>query len=685
MEGKKSYNDAADEIVNDALGALLTTDEGIESFAKWVYSDTGRTQAEKKTLVQRIKDAIARIVAGLKRLLKGKKLNEGTERFLSMELEQQEALRQKFYSAMDAAAKNAKEGNYWERGTAEGAQFSIGYDANNVPFVKIDEELFADVPKRELGAAVRSYLKDNYPNGVEVAGKTFLINAKSRGELTNSKDSKALFNNSPEAYRDKMEAVSRADEIANAIVGYVNEAPAHIRTDNLTDFSRGTIHFQVGGNGYTAEAVVAKRNDNALLLYDIVHLAPYEIKRSRRLQAVADSANARFGESASKSSIRSESENVKKNFSLTADEGKALRGAAVEHFGKTYRWNETGYLLTNGAKLDFSGRHEGGSGGYRSVDHRDILDIYPAHAQEEMNGTEAMVDFMQRGNIRISPESAGINLAVQPTQAQENALDDFISRNRGEVLLDIDDGTGKTVSSTEYPKGTRASKVLNDIRQYFESGETPHISDVARFHYSLKPNSDATSSERWENAEELDPQEITTQNEVRDPGMRDYLVQQFEENGWDGRPIVAYDNGGNGYVALTGSHRVAAAAEAGIQVPAVLIESQEAIARLADTYSDEERAMVADELLEEGEIDQATRDLLVRENDLNNENFDVPYSQQARYSVKSGADTPSQEQRWATDFQLSAETREAYNTAAKEVARTEAEVRAMVISTHAPA
>lgn len=680
VEGKKSYNDAADEIVNDALGALLTTDEGIESFAKWVYSDTGRTQAEKKTLVQRIKDAIARIVAGLKRLLKGKKLNEGTERFLNMELEQQEALRQKFYSAMDAAAKNAKEGNYWESGTAEGAQFSIGYDANNVPFVKIDEELFADVPKRELGAAVRSYLKDNYPNGVEVAGKTFLINAKSRGELTNSKDARALFDRDPTIYRDKMEAVSRADEIANAIVDYVNESPAHARKDSITEFARGKLHFQVGQSGYAAEAVVAKRNNGELLLYDIVHLTQYKIKekRSKLPQALADSANASIGESASDSSIRSNGENVKENFSLTADEGKALRGAAVEHFGKTYRWNETGYLLTNGTKLDFSGRHEGGSGGYRSVDHRDILDIYPAHAQEELSGTEAMVDFMQRGNIRISPESAGINLAVQPTQAQESALDDFISRNRGEVVLDIDDGTGKTVSSTEYPRGTRASKVLNDIRQYFESGETPHISDVARFHYSLKPNSDATSPERWENAEKLDPQEITTQNEVRDPGMRDYLVQQFEENGWDGRPIVAYDNGGNGYVALTGSHRVAAAAEAGIQVPAVLIESQEAINRLADTYSDEERATVADELLEEGEIDQATRDLLVRENDLNSENFDVPYSQQARYSVKSGADTPSQEQRWATDFQLSAETREAYNTAAKEVARTEAEVRAMV-------
>lgn len=319
VEGKKSYNDAADEIVNDALGALLTTDEGIESFAKWVYSDTGRTQAEKKTLVQRIKDAIARIVAGLKRLLKGKKLNEGTERFLNMELEQQEALRQKFYSAMDAAAKNAKEGNYWESGAAEGAQFSIGYDANNVPFVKIDEELFADVPKRELGAAVRSYLKDNYPNGVEVAGKTFLINAKARKEITNSEDAKDLLARAPTVYRDKMEAVSRADEIANAIVDYVNEAPAHTRKDSITEFARGRLHFRVGQSGYAAQAVVAKRKNGELLLYDIVHLTPYKIKekRSKLPNPLAESANERTGESASGSSIRSESENVKKNFSIS--------------------------------------------------------------------------------------------------------------------------------------------------------------------------------------------------------------------------------------------------------------------------------------------------------------------------------------------------------------------------------
>ena len=50
------------------------------------------------------------------------------------------------------------------------------------------------------------------------------------------------------------------------------------------------------------------------------------------------------------------------------------RKEAIAYFGKTYNWNETGYLTPAGTKLDFSGRHEGGPGGYRTVDHRDIQD-----------------------------------------------------------------------------------------------------------------------------------------------------------------------------------------------------------------------------------------------------------------------------------------------------------------------
>lgn len=182
---------------------------------------------------------------------------------------------------------------------------------------------------------------------------------------------------------------------------------------------------------------------------------------------------------------------VKENLLSNSDKPRlsSRRGTAqfaLEHFGRTYSWKETGYLLTDGSKLDFSGRHEGATGGYRSVDHREILDVYPEDTEFDGNG--AMVDFMSQGNIRIMPEGDGINLQVQPTKAQERALDDFISRARGEVTLDLDDTRGNTVVSVEYPRGTRATKVLQDIRNYFENGTEPVISELAKFYYSARKN-----------------------------------------------------------------------------------------------------------------------------------------------------------------------------------------------------
>ena len=174
--------------------------------------------------------------------------------------------------------------------------------------------------------------------------------------------------------------------------------------------------------------------------------------------------------------------------------------AALAYFGRTYKWSETGYVLLNGARLDFSGRHEGGSGGYRSVDHRDIIDALG----EDYGGgdyTGGMVRFMQEGNIRISPESGGINLAVMPTKAQMDSLSDFISKERGEVILDIDDARGNTISSTEYPRGTHANKVLQDIRNYFNDGTLPEVSNapsVSQFRYSVAEDAQETVDRSFE-------------------------------------------------------------------------------------------------------------------------------------------------------------------------------------------
>lgn len=185
---------------------------------------------------------------------------------------------------------------------------------------------------------------------------------------------------------------------------------------------------------------------------------------------------------------------VKGKFSYkdyTAREKQEHDKTALEHFGKTYRWSETGYLLLNGEKLDFSGKHDGAPGGYRTVDHRDIKEALGLdYGGEDYSG--AMVQFMGEGNIRISPENNGINLSVAPTGAQEQALEDYISRVRGEVIVDLDDLNGNTLESIEYPRGTRASKVLSDIRNYFAEGVIPQVSEVAKYRYSRKDASGLT-------------------------------------------------------------------------------------------------------------------------------------------------------------------------------------------------
>ena len=214
-------------------------------------------------------------------------------------------------------------------------------------------------------------------------------------------------------------------------------------------------------------------------------------------------------------SVGTTAETAKKKFSASADQTSAEQRkqndkTALDYFGRTYKWSETGYVLLNGARLDFSGRHEGGPGGYRTVDHRDIIDALG----EDYGGGDysgGMVRFMQEGNIRISPESGGINLAVMPTKAQMDALGDFISKERGEVILDIDDAQGNTISSTEFSRGTHASKVLQAIRDYFENGTLPQADktpSVSQFRFSASARQ----------ASERDKQNLETVSAMLDDG-----------------------------------------------------------------------------------------------------------------------------------------------------------------------
>lgn len=162
---------------------------------------------------------------------------------------------------------------------------------------------------------------------------------------------------------------------------------------------------------------------------------------------------------------------------------------AVSTFGTTYSWNETGYLTPSGKQLDFSGKRDGAQAGYRSMDHRDVSELYDA---EGVGGTDAMIKFMNEGNIRISPEMGGINLQSMPTQAQFDKLQSFVRKNGGEVTIDFDDANGNTLHSIEYPQGTGPVRINNDIKRYYNEGKVPEISETQRFSFSRKDDVSVT-------------------------------------------------------------------------------------------------------------------------------------------------------------------------------------------------
>lgn len=149
---------------------------------------------------------------------------------------------------------------------------------------------------------------------------------------------------------------------------------------------------------------------------------------------------------------------------------------AEKHFGVTNNFKETAYIDINGNQIDFSGKHEGGPSGERTLDHRQINEI-----------DIDMDSFISIGNIRILPEGGGINLKIEPNTKQYNKLQQYIDSVDGEIYIDIDK-SNNTYDSAEYKKGTPTNKILNDIKYYFKNGKFPQKSELAQFRYSLSKN-----------------------------------------------------------------------------------------------------------------------------------------------------------------------------------------------------
>lgn len=233
---------------------------------------------------------------------------------------------------------------------------------------------------------------------------------------------------------------------------------------------------------------------------------------------------------------------------------------------------------------------------------------------------------------------------VQTVHAKRNFMSDITPEN----ILYLNENKKETrawfqsLSAQMPPLGENKSGFIRKIAQ----GGT-NVKQKNRFSVSAPERDSAgreLSAEQEYDSVDVDPYDVDPVNDITDEAKIKYLVEEFEKNGYRGRPVVALGSESEQSIALTGSHRILAAREAGIEIPVVYIEYDEnnpLIQSLADAQGDDERAQVAAELYEEGTISKPVYDLIVREEDLNYENYGVPYSEQLRYSVSEEAEPSS--------------------------------------------
>lgn len=178
--------------------------------------------------------------------------------------------------------------------------------------------------------------------------------------------------------------------------------------------------------------------------------------------------------------------------SFSDEDVKKYVSKAVRKYHTTSRLENASYLLTTGSMLDFS---EGQ--GYRIKDHREISEILdlPDYAQY----SDGMIAFMNMGNIRL--QTYGIDVSAMPNSKQLSALRDIISkvmRDSDEFSVDFSKTDGYSAGSVTYGKGTSASKIIADIKAYFETGVVPdEQSNIRDFLYSerVTPEEDAAYME----------------------------------------------------------------------------------------------------------------------------------------------------------------------------------------------
>ena len=114
-EGSKTRAEAIDELTNDAVSGLFSTDEGVEQFAKWLSDN--KTEAEKKSIIETIADFLKSVIEKIKSVIATSNLQTAARNAMEMEQKRADHIRKQFLNMLDNASNNLYNGTEVDENT----------------------------------------------------------------------------------------------------------------------------------------------------------------------------------------------------------------------------------------------------------------------------------------------------------------------------------------------------------------------------------------------------------------------------------------------------------------------------------------------------------------------------------------------------------------------------------------
>lgn len=511
-EANKTFAGAQEEFINDAISYVFSSEEGMNTLVNYIMDDSQTSQEEKVSAIQTIKDWVDHLIQTIKNFISGnrtKQLGYEYAKEAGFNSEELEAISRMLTGVLDDARTNLAKMSEstgkvesekvahsveveYEKSVDEGLlkyvnNFNSDIQVKNYYIVENElSEKLTDAISELVGFSVKGYKEILPKNSLRHIEKRHGKNGIADTSMENPEDI-ARMNYAINNY----DRIKLSDEVSDA---YKNKDNTPSKTIQLVK--------KIGENYYyVVEAVpdstlkslivlTAYRNEN-----DTFDRVPDANESLMTNGQTAHEHDVSFTDS-------SISNNVQKiNTQDVGDKAHSLNvpveEAAKKHFGTTDDFRVAGYLLTDGTMLDFSGAHwlEGESPEYiakwkkqndiRQVDHEDIYEVMEASGDNRKQ-------FMDRGNIRLSPEAPGFNISskAEPTAAQYRMLKEFIREvknnpnkyDANRFFVDIE--TDKPNKIT-YENNLNEDRIINDIKSYFETGKMPEQSTIDKFRYSL--------------------------------------------------------------------------------------------------------------------------------------------------------------------------------------------------------